>query len=257
MKTTIHFYIILLFTSLNCYSQINCDIKEYYSNFIHIEKNTSEGNSFLIKRIKKIEDNSCISDAINNNTAFFDYILTNFSSNQEYQYLLELNDSLELHKKYIEYLNTDSLFNTTLQNFMDKSINKTVAKDSFSLDEILNIAVKYFSIIRLTKEGYYIGKVCVGINDIRNTEVNRNPFIEAFAFSSILKHYQNSEYNLYEEFVKNIKELYKVNLGINKSEKLLRAQGAMFLLMRNNEKLKNMLKSEYELNKEYLPFVLK
>lgn len=61
---------------------------------------------------------------------------------------------------------------------------------------------------------------------------------------------------MYNEFVKAIKELYKVNLGIDRNEKLLRAQGAMFLLMRNNENLRMMLKEEYDQQKEYLPFVL-
>ncbi len=31
----------------------------------------------------------------------------------------------------------------------------------------------------------------------------------------------------------------------------------MFFLMRNNENLKSMLKSEYEKKKEHLPFILK
>ncbi|MBK6525094.1 MAG: hypothetical protein IPG07_05770 [Crocinitomicaceae bacterium] len=62
---------------------------------------------------------------------------------------------------------------------------------------------------------------------------------------------------MYDEFVKAIKELYKVNLGIDREEKLLRAQGAMYLLMRNSENLNKMLASEYESNKDYLPFILK
>ncbi len=87
-------------------------------------------------------------------------------------------------------------------------------------------------------------------------ENERKPFIEAFCFSSILKHYQSEEFSMYDEFVKSIKELYKVNLATDKDEKLLRAQGAMFILMRNNENLKKMLMKEYEKNKEFLPFIL-
>jgi len=61
---------------------------------------------------------------------------------------------------------------------------------------------------------------------------------------------------MYDEFVKAMKELYKLNLGNEKEEKVLRAQGAMFILMRNNENLRKMLKSEYIKQKEFLPFVL-
>ena len=52
------------------------------------------------------------------------------------------------------------------------------------------------------------------------------------------------------------KELYKINLGIENDDRLLRAQGAMYMFMRNNEILKELLLFEYENKKEYLPFVL-
>jgi len=103
----------------------------------------------------------------------------------------------------------------------------------------------------------YVGKVCAGLNDIETTEKARNPFIEAFCFSSISKHYNSEEFSMYNEFVNAIKELYNVNLGIDNDEKLLRAQGAMYFLMRANENLRKMLASEYHRNKELLPFVIK
>ncbi len=143
-----------------------------------------------------------------------------------------------------------------MTEYVTKTVEKRTPKDTVTFDNLLNIAVKYFSIMKLTDEGHYVGKVCVGLNDIKKTENERKPFIEAFCFSSILKHYQSEEFSMYDEFVKSIKELYKVNLGIDKDEKLLRAQGAMFILMRNNENLKKMLMKEYEKNKEFLPFIL-
>jgi hypothetical protein len=187
---------------------------------------------------------------------FIDYILTNFSSNENYQNLLELTDSIAIRNKYFKDLRKDSLFNSVMTDLVSKTIDRKIPKDTISMDKLLNVAVKYFSIMRLTDEGHYVGKVCVGLNDIKKTESERKPFIEAFSFSSILKHYQSEEYSMNDEFVKAIKELYKVNLGIDKNEQLLRAQGAMFLIMRNNENLKKMLKSEYEKQKDYLPFIL-
>jgi hypothetical protein len=62
---------------------------------------------------------------------------------------------------------------------------------------------------------------------------------------------------MYNEFVAAIKELYKQDLGVERDARLLRAQGAMFAIMRNNEQLREMLISEYEERKDYLPFVLK
>ncbi|MBK6953734.1 MAG: hypothetical protein IPH24_17295 [Crocinitomicaceae bacterium] len=257
MKKSILTGLIWIIITLPGFTQKECLITEHYEDFITVEKTTINEKNYLIKRIVETDKKSCFSDLINNNTTFIDYLLTNFSSNANFQNLLSLTDSIALRKAYFLDLKKDSVFNSVMTELIAKSISKEIPKDTVSMDNLLNIAVKYFSIVGLTEEGYYSGKVCVGLNDIKKTEKERKPFIEAFCFSSILEHYQSEEYSMYDEFVKAIKELYKVNLGIDREEKLLRAQGAMYLLMRNSENLNKMLASEYESNKDYLPFILK
>jgi len=256
MKKLILATIILTLITIQGYGQKQCDIINHYEDFISIQRSTYNANDYLIKRVFEAQRKSCFSELVNNNPMFFDYLLKNFSSNPNYQSLLELTDSIAIRNKYFLDLKKDSLFNSVMADLVSKTIDKKIPKDTVSMDKLLNVSVKYFSIMRLTDEGHYVGKVCVGLNDIKKTENERKPFIEAFSFSSILKHYQSEEFSMYDEFVMAIKELYKVNLGIDKNEKLLRAQGAMFLLMRNNENLKRMLKSEYEKHKENLPFIL-
>lgn len=256
MKKLILTTIILILITIQGYGQKQCDIKTHYEDFISVQKSIYNEKAYLTKRVIETQKKSCFSDLVNNNPMFIDYLLTNFSSNANYQNLLDLPDSLAIRNRYFNDLKKDSLFNSVMTDLVNKTIDKTTPKDRISMDKLLNVAVKYFSIMRLTDEGHYVGKVCVGLNDIKKTESERKPFIEAFSFSSILKHYQSEEYSMYDEFVKAIKELYKVNLGVDKDEKLLRAQGAMFLLMRNNENLKKMLKNEYEKQKDHLPFVL-
>lgn len=236
--------------------QNNCDLVNHYENFISIKKSSNDGKDYLVKAVNRTEVKSCYSDFVNNNIMFIDYLLTNFSSNANYENLILLTDSTTLKKAYFTDLKNDSVFNSVMGELVSKTVNKDVPKDTVTMDALLNIAVKYFSILRITNDGNYVGKVCVGLNDIKKTESQRNPFVEAFSFVSILNHYQSEEFNMNEEFIKAIKELYKVNLGIDKNEKLLRAQGAIFLLMRNNENLKRMLQAEYEKHKNYLPFIL-
>jgi len=256
MKKLILTTIILILITIQGYGQKHCDIKTNYEDFISVEKSVYNEKAYFIKRVIETDKKSCFSDLVNNNPMFIDYILSNFSSNANYQNLLELTDSIAMKNKYFDDLRKDSSFNSVMTDLVYKSIDKKTPKDTISMDELLNVAVKYFSIMRLTDEGHYVGKVCAGLNDIKKTESERKPFIEGFSFSSILKHYKSEGYSMYDEFVKAIKELYKVNLGIDKNEKLLRAQGAMFLLMRNNENLKEMLKAEYKKQKDYLPFIL-
>lgn len=256
MKKHIFLSLILFLVSIQGHAQKPCEINTHYEEFISVSKSVFNERSFLIKKIIEVPEKSCFSGLVNNNLQFMDYLLTNFSSNANYKNLLEFKDSIALKNGFFADLRNDSLFTAVMSELVSKTIDKKVAKDSLSMDQLLNVAVKYFSIQKITDEGYYSGKVCVGLNDIKKTESDRKPFVEAFAFSSILKHYQSEEYNMYDEFVKVITELYKVNLGLDKTEKLLRAQGAVFLLMRNNDNLKKMLKSEYEKRKAFLPFVL-
>ena len=255
IKIILSLFVFGLF-SIQCYGQDTCDITKNYNSFIKVQKYTSGNEDFIVKRIVQVNEKRCYSNLVNKSQHLLSYLLTNFTSNTDYEGLLKLKDSLALNKTYIFHLEKDSLFNSLMIDFSAKTIQNSEPKDTINVDDLLNIAVKYFSIVKLTDDGYYAGKVCAGLNDIKKTETKRKPFVEAFCFSSILKHYQSKEFNMYGEFVKAIDELNKVNLGIDREERLLRAQGAMFLIMRNNENLKRMLLKEYEENKNFLPFVI-
>ncbi|MEA3443988.1 MAG: hypothetical protein U9R19_04605 [Bacteroidota bacterium] len=241
----------------NSFSQTNCDIIEEYQKIFKIKKKQYGEREYLMKSVNKLDNDNCFSDLINNNIQYTDYLLTNFSDNSNYEKLMAINDSIELQNEFIRSLKNDSTFNSVIKIMTDKIANKSeFIPDTVSMNELLNIAVKYFSITRINKEGNFIGQVCTGRNNLKQTEKIRKPQIEAFCFSSILNNYQGEDFNMYNEFVKGIKELYKINLGIDNEERLLRAQGAMFILMKNNKNLKELLISEFEKKKTYLPFVL-
>lgn len=257
MKKIIFTSILILTLSFQAFSQKQFDITKHYEDFISIKKSSYKEKEYLTKRIIVPQEKSELSELISNNTIFIDYVLKNFSSNSNHQRLLNYDDSLALKSSYFSDLKKDSLFNSVMTNLAGKTIDQNTEKDSISTDELMNIAVKYFTVKGITDDGNYEGKVCGGINGIKDTEPKRKPFLEAFCFSAILKHYRSEEYNMYEELVKSLKELNKLNLGTDDDEKLMRAQGGMFLLMKNNTILRDMLMVEYNQQKQYLPFVLK
>lgn len=244
--------------AVNAYSQSNCDIEKEYGKIFKIEKKKYGEREYLLKTVNKMATTSCFSDLVNNNGQYIDYLRMHFSGNSNYEKLISISDTVELQNKFIKSLENDSLFNEVMHRLTEKITDKSnYIPDTVNIDELLNIAVKYFSIIKINEDGYYVGKVCAGINGLKQTEKTRKPQIEAFCFTTILNNYQGEQYNMYNEFVKGIKELYKINLGVENEDRLLRAQGAMYMFMRNNEKLKEILLSEYEHKKDYLPFVLK
>lgn len=254
------FLIILTFSLItsNSFAQTACNIIDDYEKIFRIEKKKYGEQEYLIKTINVIDSSSCFSDLINNNEQYISYLLTNFSDNSNYENLMAINDSIILQNKFIKSLKKDSLFNNEMNRLTKKiSDELNYSPETISMNELLDIAVKYFSILKIDNKGNYVGKVCAGINGLKETEEERKPQIEAFCFSTILKNYQGEQFNMYNEFVSSINELYKINLGINKEERLLRAQGAMYILMKNNVKLKELLITEYKYKKDYLPFVLK
>ena len=253
-------FALLTIIVVKSFAQTKCNITDHYTDFVYIQKASyksgDKDKSYLIKGITPIQSKKCFSDAVKN-TSYVTHLLTNFSTRAHDALLLQINDSLTLQKEYIKVLAKDTLFNRVMIDLISKTVDKSIAKDSISMDDLLNIAVKYFSVFKINHEGHYVGFVCGGHNDIEKTEKYRRPQLEAFCFSSIAENMEGEKFNMYNEFVKALKELYKVNLGVDDNERLLRAQGAMFLLMRNNDSLKKMLKAEYEKNKDMLPFILK
>src|SRR3546814_614251 len=93
---------ILLVTLNYSYSQTSCDVNEKYGDFIKVRKEKFDDREFIVKQITGIDQSTCSSDVINNNLIYIDYLLTNFSSNSNYQNLLQLPDSLSLQREYIK-----------------------------------------------------------------------------------------------------------------------------------------------------------
>ena len=256
MKLLLLIFTLTFFNTI-VFSQNDCDIKNEYQKIFKINKVSNSDREYLYETVNVIDSNSCFSDLVNNNKKYIEYLQKHFNNKINYQTLKLIKDTTELQSKFIESLKNDSVFNNTMNILTAKITNKSqFIPDTISMDDLLNVAVKYFYIRKLSAKGYYAGKICTGINGIKETEKERKPQIEAFAFSTIMDNIQGKKYNMYNELLKGIKELYKLNLGINEEEKLLRAQGAMYMFMRHNENLKKLLISEYENKKQYLPFIL-
>jgi len=241
----------------NSFSQNQCKIEKQYKNIFKIEKKKYKQREYLSKTVNILDSNSCFSDLVNNNGQYIHYLRTNFSDNSNYKELMDITDTIELQNEFIKSLVIDSTFNNVMNKLTTKITDKShFVPDTISMDELLNIAVKYFSILKITEKGDYAGKVCTGINGLKQTEKERKPQVEAFCFTTILNNYRGEQFNMYDEFVKGIKELYKINLGIENDDRLLRAQGAMYMFMKNNDKLREVLILEYKKKKKFLPFVI-
>jgi len=234
-----------------------CGFESDYSNlFVASSFKRPDGEKILIKKVAHVDKSLCYAEAVNEMPDFFDYFKTNFSDDSLYQDLDLSKDSVSLNQAYRKIVNSDDELGGKLQEFALKTYG-TMAKDTVLFDEIIDVAVKFFSIKEINEKGRYVGKVCVGINQIEATMDPRKPLLEAFAFSAIMYDLKNLSPNLMDEFEKEVRQLYNLKLGVDQEERLLRAQGAIFMAMKNNGRLGGILAAHYAEHQAHLPFVIR
>lgn len=244
-----------MLTSGNTGATESCDLQQVYATVFTIEKEMAEDQTVLRKRTVTTDSSHCLHGLIANNPAYLDYLLHNFTEVNDAA-LLAREDST-LQEAFIQALQNDSLFNEEMEKFAGRLIDPMgFQPDTVTIHEMLDVAVKFFALTGVSEEGFYQGKICAGNSGIETTSRERNPQLEAFCYAAVQRNQDDGHFNLYGEFAKAISELYTLNLGVDRQENLLRAQGAVYLMMRNNQQLKDMLISEYICKEQVLPFVL-
>ncbi|MCO6483568.1 MAG: hypothetical protein J5I62_12335 [Flavobacteriales bacterium] len=233
-----------------------CHVPDHYGEFIVLERTLHEGQSYFSTSITDAPEAGCVGAWVNRDKRFVDYLVQNFPRNVDRVELSRYKDEAEMNAAFIRGLQADTAFNGIMQGWVDKATDRAHVADTISMAAMLDVAVKFFSIYRLDADGRYVGKICVGLNDVAKTEEVRRPYVEAFCFSAIFGHLDDDAANLYDEFRNTARQLYEVSLGIDPGERLLRAQGAMYFLMRASGPLRQVLLQEYDRKKDWLPFVL-
>ena len=162
MKYVLFLIVLYSYTS---YAQNNCNIIEAYDQIFSLKTEHYKDDMFFVKEAKTINYEHCYADFVNNNHGYLNYLLINFSNYFRYTELKLGGDSLELQQTFIKKLSSDSLFNAQMLLLEKKHTLKDGFKpDTLSINEVLNVAVKFFSVIGITDRGHYQGKVCTGIN---------------------------------------------------------------------------------------------
>lgn len=245
-----------LFLFMYGHGQSECNFKSLYPSFLNVGVSEHKGETYFYTDIKEIREENCLKKYVNNNTLYFDYFIKNYRDLSKYRKFSKIKKSEVLQKAYFEDLNQDTLFGSVISDYVDKVVHQNQAKDTISLETLMDVAVKFFNITGVNPMGYYSVAICVGRNAIKSTLEKRYPHVEAFCFSAIYNGTEDANYKIFSVFQEAVKELYSLNLGVDKDEKLLRAQGAMFMLMKDNKTLHKLLLEEFEREKENLPFIV-
>ena len=188
--------------------------------------------------------------------SYIGYIFTNFKSenNKGWELIEDVGKKETAFNNYRGKFKNDTLFVNTLQRISDNSIKPIENKPEYSFEKVMDVATKFIKIIDINEDDNYVLKICVGVNDLDKTQPKRFPDIEAFCFLTIFNAYVDKEGILKDEIFAEFHKIVPLNMGIDKQERILRAQGALIVLMYQNDKFREVLLKEYESKKELLPF---
>lgn len=256
MRTIYSFSFIVFFTLFGSLSrgwaQESPSLFEDYNQFLEVK--FYDASPYVT--IKQVDSSLTGAAEINGQSSFWDFLIINHAARLDYDALAQINDTIAVAQKVIQHLESDATFAPLVENYRAKVIDHTQAKDTVHLDQILNVAVKFFNLTGVNAQGAYTGRVCVGINPLKDTEKTRHPYLEAFAFDAIINNLSSETYPFYNYYITAVQKVYKLNLGVNDQNQLLRAQGAVFIQMLDSTDLQQLLKDEYKRKKEILPFHL-
>lgn len=258
MKNTL--IIITLLMLVNLQAQTHCHIKDYWEQMFVLDANTYKQKvHYFIDVIPLPEKHKCARQ-INKHMADLKYIRSNFTNYKNNKKDVEsITDSVVRQQKLTNLLKNDTMFIQAIIK-LGNAWQHNPTKDTVSMNTLMDIAAHYFYLNKQTAEGYLGGHVCVGINALNALKTDRKPLIEIFIFKTIFDNYTGKsgqdKYNMHDEFVKGIKNIYKIDLGKVSDKRLHLAQGAMLMYMYQNQNLKSLLIDAYEKQKDSLAFVL-
>jgi len=256
-------YLIIILLSLlgNIQAQSNCHIKNYWQKMFVLDTGIYKQKVNYYITVKQLPDKNKCARKINTHKLELEYVRTNFIKiKNKKEIFKKIPDSVMRQQKLINLLKKDSLFMQTITNLGD-AWEHNYQKDTISINTLMDIAAHYFYLNKQTAEGYLGGHVCVGINALNGLQTKRKPLIEPFVFKTIFDNYTGKttqdKYNMHDEFINGVKEIYKIDFGKTDERRLHLAQGAMLMYMFHNPALKSLIIDAYEQQKDSLTFVLK
>lgn len=233
MKKILIFLLICFATSSNAQLSID-DRLDQQLNLTTYEKDGLN----ISYNFKNIEPLSNILD----DKHYLGYLYAHFRKNKN---ILEpINDGNRIEEAFEQYRNEvkkDTLLVNTLQRISELSLKPIEEKPVYSFTKILDFATKFIKITGTTEKDNYTVRVCSGHTNLSETEEERLADIEAFCFVTILKAFAIKDGPLQKEVYKEFAKIVPLSMGIDRNDRLLRAQGAFFVLMYQNETQRDIL----------------
>jgi hypothetical protein len=195
----------------------------------------------------------------------FDYLLMNISEihhpdkSEERRKIFNLYpDTLKIKKLYLEKYVQDkklaSYFEETIAPINDPDLER---KKAYTIDELMDVASKFFYCDKVNPDTSVQSHVCIGINGLSETRWTKDyTLLSAFSFEAIFNDLDKDTSRISESYgFEKKRSCEKFRKNITTLDKYLEdVKLDLFVRMKDNAKLKEELLAYYELNKNNLAF---
>jgi hypothetical protein len=138
-------------------------------------------------------------------------------------------------------------------------VNAQKHQNTYSVDELMEVASKFFYCDQVMPDTSIQARICIGINGLKEVNWEKDyTLLQAFCYEAIFNELDNDESQIWNSFVS------KKELTCERFKKDIKSLNAyleavkinLFEAMKNDEILKQKLLNYYELNRSNLAFVL-
>jgi hypothetical protein len=249
--------VIILISGISCQAQESI-IRDHVTIKIYTSENENKTSASAMPEIKTDSE-------LKKYQRRFDYLLMNISEIHLPEKTKERNEIFNLYpdtskiellylKKYIQDKRLVKYFEETFAPIHTPNLN--ISK-TFTMEELMEVASKFFYCDQVNSDTIIQSHVCIGINGVSETSWKKDyTLLAAFCFEAI--------FNDFEKETSQISELYgsekkmscnQFRGSITTLDKYLEdVKMDLFKRMKNNTILKEELLAYYELNKNNLSF---
>jgi hypothetical protein len=123
-----------------------------------------------------------------------------------------------------------------------------------SFRRVMDVAARFFYPDAVLPNGTIQSHVCVGINGVADMQGGRDLALEGFVYAAIFHDLLQPRYYVTADFDGASRLINAMDLSADSATRLQRAQGVMWGVMLQSEKLRQVVVAEYRRAGAYLPF---
>lgn len=242
--------LVLFICGLNCCDNANKVNPQEYVDLVYY-KDKNENLTHISTKI--IESNDSIGKFIEKHKPRFGYFFSNNIDTDTLKFIYP--DSVEIRKIFKQQINNEKF----ISNFSKLANIKNQNLENFTIDEIMNVASRFFVIVNKNQNGLML-KICGGGNDFEDlNKIKDMTLIESITYEAITSSFDRDR-NERPEFLSNARlnfaNAIKNPKYLKANDQVELARNEVYENMKTDKDLRDFIQTYLSKNSANLPFTI-